>query len=180
MIEEDQGICICCGGIFCDKCVESFIQNENLSEAKKREHNSHEIFDSTLCSETFGTDTQMKEHSRKHNGKLCHKCDHCGESFSQKVQLKTHLRQQHGEIAHQCTVCGKGFSTKEDWQVHMREHNCVNLHQCNQCGKSFNTVLANDRKFKLESGTCFCFCIWICLQGCDGSARFCANSCCSS
>ncbi|KAF5269213.1 hypothetical protein FQR65_LT02514 [Abscondita terminalis] len=156
----------------CSNCLESFdkerdcLSHEALVhgyDVDEDEVDCTEEIQCVLCSENFGSKSELHKHSLTHLMRRysCRKCSHtfctklsyfahlqvhsgdkyvcslCGKCLSTNSALKSHTEGVHPvELLHCCSICGKRFATYTRLKTHSKIHTTEKKYICSYCGYS--------------------------------------------
>lgn len=94
--------------------------------------------DCTMCSETFTTEDELKEHKKIHPPGSRHYCKICDKSYLEATALRRHMIMHTDKKKYLCNTCGKSFFYRNVLKAHMVYHN-EKKHACSKCDKKFHT-----------------------------------------
>ncbi|KAG5667325.1 hypothetical protein PVAND_015309 [Polypedilum vanderplanki] len=103
----------------------------------KQVHASERNFLCTICSASFKTRDNLKDHMMTHNKNYV--CHICNKRFSRRHQLNGHLALHNNPDAFSCQVCGHKYSTASYLKRHMKAHQESNV-KCKICGIDVNVL----------------------------------------
>ncbi|CAN9498308.1 unnamed protein product [Ophioblennius macclurei] len=126
-------------GFTCRRCYKVF-ESAKDRDAHRAQHRPPNLT-CTVCSQTFGSQTQLLRHLQTHSvegAEPRYTCRYCELSFSGVTQLRIHQR-THTFRSYQCDQCSKTYGSLTGLQSHRASHSADSRFLCSQCGKRFKT-----------------------------------------
>lgn len=123
----------------CRRCHQVF-QSAAERDAHRAQHRPLNLT-CTVCSQTFGSQTQLLRHLQTHSvegAEPQYTCRYCELSFTGVTQLRIHQR-THTFRSYQCDQCSKTYGSLTGLQSHRASHSTDSRFLCSQCGKRFKT-----------------------------------------
>ncbi|KAG5667321.1 hypothetical protein PVAND_015305 [Polypedilum vanderplanki] len=106
----------------------------------KQVHATDRNFLCTICSASFKTKSNFRDHMRTHNKP--HACDLCDKIFARPDHLREHRILHYDPHAYSCQICNHHFSTIGYLKKHMKAHEESNV-KCKICGIDVNVLSLN-------------------------------------
>lgn len=131
------------GSLTCDKCMETFRNEEDLMSHESYTHK----YKCSDCPQYRSTEEALKDHhNREHN---IYVCKECGKPCQGLDKLQIHEEKHKSKS--ECPKCGKRYTTKEFYEKHVNL--CLNnlidphpirssmdkLYSCEKCEKAYST-----------------------------------------
>ena len=103
------------------------------STPEQKSEETGEPFRCTHCSQKFGTQSLLTEHSRSHINK--YKCSECQMTTSSPSALKHHMSYRHStNRPFSCQFCDLKFKSRSDLRRHIDTHSSEPPFRCSLCG----------------------------------------------
>lgn len=104
----------------CGVCGLRTLLQSSLIRHQRNVHMKERTKVCTICSKTFHTESNLKDHMITHFQERVFKCGVCGKSFARKECYRTHCRIHTGETPFSCRLCGVAYVQRASLRFHMR------------------------------------------------------------
>ncbi|XP_019716266.1 zinc finger protein 2-like isoform X1 [Hippocampus comes] len=140
------------GAYVCGQCHKDF-GSAKERDAHRLRHRPPDLT-CTVCSKTFGSQSQLLRHLQTHTvegAELFYRCRFCEQTFSGVTLLRIHQR-SHTPRSYRCDKCDKTYASLTGLQSHRASHNKDSRFLCPQCGKCFKTRDGLEGHLRTHSG----------------------------
>ncbi|XP_053719333.1 zinc finger protein 271 [Synchiropus splendidus] len=135
----------------CSICSQSFGSASELLE-HRRSHVATKQYVCQLCGEAFDSLLARSQHRQAHHVKSLHQCPHCDKTYTRRSDVKRHLSSHTGERPYRCTQCSKSFSLRFMLLKHLHIHTGERPFQCSHCPKRFTLASVLTRHERMHTG----------------------------
>ncbi|KAM4614814.1 uncharacterized protein ACJ7VT_010057 isoform 2-T2 [Polymixia lowei] len=124
----------------CQQCGNAFTNLRALTVHHKKAHSGESRLPQicSICSQSFSTSSELREHRKSHGANLRYVCQQCGEGFDSLLARSQHRQSHHIKRQFRCPHCDKMYTRRSDVKRHQATHTGERPYQCNQCGKRFS------------------------------------------
>lgn len=126
----------------CHHCGKQYAQESGLQRHMLVIHEGVRKYKCPICSNVFGSNSELKSHQDTHTDPRPFQCDQCGRTFISQKHLYHHRKYHHtaNGLRQLCKLCNKYFSSPS---VLKRHHKVVHLglkeFQCHVCSAQLST-----------------------------------------